>query len=86
MEVCLVPARVSIFPFIVNLIKVLLPIFTLCWRVNFYVSRQGKSMRRRNMSTVFYEDFPHFDYQLTVLIVNSYVSKNHIFPLFSGVG
>ena len=39
---CLFPARVGIFSFVNNMIKVLFPICTLIWRVNNYVSRQGK--------------------------------------------
>ena len=42
MESCLFPARVGISPLINNMIKVLFPICTLIWRVNNYVSRQGK--------------------------------------------
>ena len=41
-EACLLPAKVGIFSFINNMIKVLFPICTLNWRVNNYVSRQGK--------------------------------------------
>ena len=39
---CLFPARVGIFSFVNNMIKVLFSICTLIWRVNNYVSRQGK--------------------------------------------
>ena len=39
--------------FIVNMFKVLFPNCTLSWRVNTYVSRQGKSINRRNESTDF---------------------------------
>ena len=40
---CLFPARVGIFSFLKNnMIKVLFPLCTLIWRVNNYVSRQGK--------------------------------------------
>ena len=42
MEGCLFPARVGIFSLIYKMIKVLFPICTLIWRVNNYVSRQGK--------------------------------------------
>ena len=42
MEECLFPARVGIFSFVNIKIKVLFPICTLSWRVNNYVSRQGK--------------------------------------------
>ena len=41
-EGCLFPARVGIFSFVNNMIKVLFPICTLIWRVKNYVSRQGK--------------------------------------------
>ena len=34
------------------MIKVLFPTCTLTWRFNFYVSRQGKSRKRRNESTL----------------------------------
>ena len=40
------------FPFIDNMIKVLFPICTLIWRVNNYVSSQGKRINRRNESTI----------------------------------
>ena len=36
------PPESASFPLIYNMIKVLFPIFTLIWRVNNYVSRQGK--------------------------------------------
>ena len=36
------PARVGIFSFINDMIKVLFPIYTLIWRVNIYVSHQEK--------------------------------------------
>ena len=39
------------FPFIDNMNKVFFPICTLIWRVNNYVSRQGKGLNRRNEST-----------------------------------
>ena len=42
MEECLFPARVGIFSFVNNMIQVLFPICTLIWRVNNYISRQGK--------------------------------------------
>ena len=44
--------RVGIFSFIVNMIKVLFPISTLTWRVNNYVSRQGKGIKGRNESAI----------------------------------
>ena len=40
-EVCLFAAIIGIYPLINNMTKVLFPICTLIWRVNFYVSRQG---------------------------------------------
>ena len=40
------------FPFMDDMIKVLFPICTLSWRVNNYVSRQGKGINRRNKSTL----------------------------------
>ena len=36
------PPESATFPLIYNMIKVLFPICTLIWRVNNYVSRQGK--------------------------------------------
>ena len=39
------------FPPVNNMIKVLFPIFTLNWRLNNHVSRQGKRINRRNEST-----------------------------------
>ena len=52
MERCLFPAaRVGIFVFVVNMIKILFTICSLTWRVNNYVSRQGKGINRRNEST-----------------------------------
>ena len=35
----------------VSIMQVLFPICTLTWRVNNYVSRQGKGINRRNEST-----------------------------------
>ena len=40
------------FSFLDNMIKVLFPIRTLNWRVNNYVSCQGKGINRRNESTI----------------------------------
>ena len=40
------------FSFIDNINKVIFPICTLNWRVNIYVSRQGKSINKRNESTI----------------------------------
>ena len=40
------------FSLIDNMIKVLFPIRILKWRVNNYVSRQGKGKDRRNKSTI----------------------------------
>ena len=39
------------FLFIVKIIKALFPICTLIWRVDNYVSRQGRALNRRNEST-----------------------------------
>ena len=39
------------FSFIDNMIKVLFPICTLNWRVNIYVSCQGKGVNKKNEST-----------------------------------
>ena len=36
----------------VNMIKVLLPVCTLTWPVNNYVSRQGKGINKRNENTI----------------------------------
>ena len=36
------PPESASFPLIIYIIKVLFPICTLIWRVNIYVSRQGK--------------------------------------------
>ena len=49
---CLLPRQSRHFFFIDNAIKVLFPICTLIWRVNNYVSRQGKSIDRRNESII----------------------------------
>ena len=65
--------------FVVNMNKVLFPTCTLTWRVNSYVSHQGKSTNRRNMSIFVGIFIFHFDYELTVQIVTSYSPKNHIF-------
>ena len=40
------------FSFKHNMIKVIFPFLTLNWRVNNYVSRQGKGINRRNESTI----------------------------------
>ena len=52
MKKCLFPARVGIFASVVMVIKVLFPICILTWRVNNYVSLQGRGLNRRNESTV----------------------------------
>ena len=39
--------------FVRNMIIVLFPICTLTWPVNNYISRQGKSINKRNESTNF---------------------------------
>ena len=57
MERCLFPARIGIFSFILDMIKVLVPISTLTWRSNNYVSRHGKGINRRNESS-FFEKIP----------------------------
>ena len=41
------------FSFIDKMMKVLFHTCTLIWRVNNYVSRQGKGINRRNESTIF---------------------------------
>ena len=50
---CLFPDRVGIVAFVLNMIEVLFPVCTLTWRANNYVSRQQKSIKRRNESTIF---------------------------------
>ena len=40
------------FPFINNIVNALFPYCTLNWRVNSYVSRQGKCVNRRKESVV----------------------------------
>ena len=40
------------FYFIYNMFKVLSPICTLIWRINNYVSRQGKGISNRNESAI----------------------------------
>ena len=52
MERCLFPTELASFVFITNMIKVLFSICTLTGRVNNYVSRQGKGIKRRNESTI----------------------------------
>ena len=47
-----ISARVVIFSFIDRMIKKLFPICTLSWRVNTYVSRQGKDKNRKNGSII----------------------------------
>ena len=54
------------FFLVVNMIKVLFPIFILTWRVNNYVSRQKEGFDTRNESTIIRKITFHFDYQLTV--------------------
>ena len=46
-----ISCQIRRFSFRVNKIKALFPICTLIWLVNNYVSRQGKSINRRNAST-----------------------------------
>ena len=40
------------FSFVNEMIKVFFPIYTLNWRANNYVSRQGKGISRRNETTI----------------------------------
>ena len=56
-ESSLFPARVGIFLFIGNIIRVLFPICTLNWRLNIYVFRQGKGINRKNESTIIFIKF-----------------------------
>ena len=59
MEECFFPARVGIFSFVNNMIKVLFPICTLIWRVNNYVSRQGKlKIREMKVQLLLYKLSP----------------------------
>ena len=46
------PRQSRHFSYIDNMIEVLFPICTLNWRVNNYVTRQGKGIKRRNESTI----------------------------------
>ena len=46
------PSELASCAFVVNMIKVLIPICTLTWRVNNYVCRQGKGINRRIESTI----------------------------------
>ena len=80
MESCLFPTRVGFFFFIVNMIKVLFTICALNWGVLNYVSRQGKSIKRKTRNTIFinYEEFFKLDHKLTVKIVTSHLSE-HLF-------
>ena len=50
-KICLFPARVSILTLMLWFIKVLFRISFLSWRVNTYVSRQIKGIKKRNEST-----------------------------------
>ena len=52
MKMCLLPARVGIFAFAFNMIKVPFHICTSTCRVSRYVSRQGKVINRKNKSTI----------------------------------
>ena len=45
------PPESAAFVFLVNIIKALFPIGTLTWRVNNYVARQGKVIKRKTEST-----------------------------------
>ena len=69
------------FLFVVNLVKMLFPIFILTWCVNKYFSRQGRSKNKRNNITIIKKNIFHFHYQLIVQIVTSYSLKNHFFRL-----
>ena len=46
-----IPHQRPHFSFIDNMIKLLFPMCSLNWRVNNYVSRQGKGIKRRKEST-----------------------------------
>ena len=45
------PPESALLPLMLYFSTVLFPICTLTWRVNNYVSRPGKSIKRRNEST-----------------------------------
>ena len=57
--------------FVFIMIKVLFSTLYLTWRVNNFVSRQGKSKNRRIEGTKRGDSQFHFDYQLTVLFATS---------------
>ena len=59
------------FSFAVSMIKVFFPVCTLTWRVNNYVSRQGKGMNKgiestNNIFFVLLKQYSHFVTQLSV--------------------
>ena len=51
MQMCFFPSIVGIFSFKFKRIKLLFPFCTLIWRLNNYVSRQAKGIKRGNLST-----------------------------------
>ena len=71
-EEWLFPARVGIFSLWIMKLKYFSVICTLTWRVNNYISRQGKGIKRRNEKIREWDPQYHFDYQLTVQIVTSF--------------
>ena len=68
------------FPFIDNKIKILLPFSTLNWRVNIYVSRQGKGINRRNESTITMFNFVAFGAVLIFLKTLTVLLRLKLFP------
>ena len=72
------------FFFVYNKFKVVSTICTLTWRVNNYVSRQGKGIRRRNKGINVEESCYHSINQLTVNIDTSfYFEEPHFIALSS---
>ena len=59
------PPESASFAFVSNVIKVLFPTGNLTWRVNKYVSRRGKSVKKRNENSI---RIVNFVYECTRLI------------------
>ena len=68
------------FSFMNNMNRVLLLICTSNWRVDFYVSRQGKDINRRNESTIINKLYNFVAFGIIPFEVINYLLSLKIFP------
>ena len=68
------------------MIKVLFPICTLNWRVNDYVSRQGKDINRRNENILMINNFVASWYYAHFEIINCLLLLKPFFLIIEKIG